>query len=362
MSNKSSEIQVRGKGGISPDNVADLFRLADTLCKSGMVPDAYKNKPEAAMAAMQAGMEAGLQPMTSLMWIANIRGRPCIWGDGVKALVQASGLLKSYAETWEDDGEGGKKAVVTVERHGVDGAHRSEVTDKMVREAGWMSSPVWKSHTERMKMNRARTYAFRDIFSDVLLGLQVAEEQEDIEHVEERRKVGGNVEDFVAEAEGEAPPELPQSTEERDIIDHEPAPPAEEEAPAEERTPEDFLDEAKKEGEDPVQQPEPEQVPADEGGPEVDEAPPEPAESKSLGEEAAIFIEHNGCDAIAFKAAVMSRHSLDKASGGGLCKQYMGVHHPGVKFDQLDEATRKQAIEDVFTLTPEALVTPKGEF
>lgn len=182
------DVAVSRRGGITPTNYDDLWRMCVALSNSGMVPQDYIGKPEACLASIQTGMEVGLQPMTALSWIACINGRPCIWGDGLKALVMSSGLVDSYEESREyelkADGtpdESKPVAVVRVSRVGMGGVHTERLTWSRCKVAGWVGkSGPWSKDFNRMQMNRARTYAFRDLFPDVILGLSVREEVEDL--------------------------------------------------------------------------------------------------------------------------------------------------------------------------------------
>ena len=161
---------------IVPQTFEECYRLAKMLAISGMVPDSYKDKPEACCVAVMQGLEMGLSPIAAVNSIAVINGRPSVWGDGALAVVRASGLVESFKET--DDGE---TATCAIKRR--DEAEpivrtfsmRDAATAGLAGKAG-----PWKSYPQRMRQMRARSWALRDGFADVLKGLHIAEEAQDI--------------------------------------------------------------------------------------------------------------------------------------------------------------------------------------
>ncbi|MDQ2079519.1 recombinase RecT [Xanthobacteraceae bacterium Astr-EGSB] len=120
--------------------------------------------------------------MQALQRIAVINGRPTIWGDAALALVRASRLLESIKE--EVDGEGDAMvATCTVMRVGdLETVSRTfSVADAKTaglwNKRGSSGQPTpWITHPKRMLQMRARAFALRDVFPDVMGGMYIAEE------------------------------------------------------------------------------------------------------------------------------------------------------------------------------------------
>ena len=55
-------------------------KVAETLSKSGVIPNAYRGKPEDVFVAIAMGYQLGFPVEQSLQDIAVINGRPCLWG------------------------------------------------------------------------------------------------------------------------------------------------------------------------------------------------------------------------------------------------------------------------------------------
>lgn len=158
-----------------PTDIEQAFRLANALAMSGMTPKAYGNDVNKCFVGIMAGAELGLAPFQALQSIAVIGNNPAIWGDGALALVQASGLLEDIEET--DDGSTATcklvrkgRATPIVRSFSMEDAQKAGLKGK---------SGPWTQYPQRMRQMRARSWALRDGFADVLKGLHIAEEVRD---------------------------------------------------------------------------------------------------------------------------------------------------------------------------------------
>lgn len=162
--------------GIIPQTFEDAYRLARVFAATKLVPKDFQDKPEDCCVAILQGLELGMSPIAAVQSIAVINGRPCLWGDGMLAVVRASGLLETIKE--EDNGS---TATCTVKRKGdLDPVVRKFSQDDAKR-AGLAGTPgPWTQYPQRMRQMRARSWALRDVFTDVLKGISSAEEMQDV--------------------------------------------------------------------------------------------------------------------------------------------------------------------------------------
>ena len=164
---------------IVPVDFEGAWRIAKAVCTAGMAPRTLES-PEKAMVAILHGLEVGLTPMAALQSIAVIGGRPTIWGDGALGLVQASGKMLSHEETFEGEGDN-MRAVCVVVRAGDPKPKRGTFSIADAKKASlWSKAGPWQQYPQRMLMMRARAFALRDGFADVLRGLGITEEVQDI--------------------------------------------------------------------------------------------------------------------------------------------------------------------------------------
>ncbi len=170
-----------GPKGVDLENLDDVWRFATMVTQSGIAPKGM-NTPQAVMIAVAMGAELGLKPMMAIQNIAVINGRPSIWGDAMLALCRQSGLFDEavFDETYDPTLDGGtaycearrKPDGKRIIRHfSMANAKRARLLEK---------NTPWQTYPERMLMFRARSWALRDAFGDVLSGLRGAEEERDI--------------------------------------------------------------------------------------------------------------------------------------------------------------------------------------
>lgn len=161
---------------MTPRNLDEAMQFAKIMADSDLVPKDFKGKPGNILVAIQKGLEIGLSPMSALESIAVINGRASLWGDGMLALVQAS-----PAYEWHDESQSTpQKGVCIIKRKGHP-EHRSEFSLEDAKRAGLLGKPgPWTQYTARMLTLRARAFALRDKFADVLKGLPMAEEAMDL--------------------------------------------------------------------------------------------------------------------------------------------------------------------------------------
>jgi len=169
---------------IIPHSIEECYRLGQYLIKSGWAPRDVK-APETAAIIIMHGLEVGVPPMAALQGIASINGRPCIWGDLAIGLVRGSGQCE-WIKEWLDGAGDARKAWCEIKRKGEPEPIRRGFSVADAKNAGLWGKrgqggqpTPWVTYPERMLQMRARAWALRDGFADVLKGLHIREEVED---------------------------------------------------------------------------------------------------------------------------------------------------------------------------------------
>lgn len=160
---------------LAPQTFEQAIQFSKYMAASDLVPKDYRNKPENCFIAMQWGAEIGLKPMQALQNIAAINGRPALWGDAMIALVRSSPLCEYIIET--DDGQ---TATCRLKRRGEEEQSRTFSIADAERAGLARKQGPWTTNPRRMRQLRARAFALRDVFPDVLRGIPMAEEVMDI--------------------------------------------------------------------------------------------------------------------------------------------------------------------------------------
>ena len=158
----------------SPGTIDEVFKLADFISKSDFFP-AWKNKPHDAAVAILFGQSLGLSWGHSLLNIAVINGRPTVWGDAMLALCMKSPFWEDFDE---DLDERTMTATCLVKRIGKK-EKMSTFSLEDAKTAKLLGKDNWIKYPKRMLQMRARSFALRDVFPDVLHGLGCTEEVQD---------------------------------------------------------------------------------------------------------------------------------------------------------------------------------------
>jgi len=171
----SNQLTTKQPLDLGPQTFEQALIFSKHLADSDLVPKDFKGKPGNCLIAIQWGAELGLKPLQAIQNIAIINGRPALWGDAVIALVRSSPLCEYVVEI--DDGN---TATCKVKRKGEQEQTRTFSMED-ARAAGLAGKQgTWSQYPKRMRQMRARAFALRDVFPDVLRGLPVAEEIMDI--------------------------------------------------------------------------------------------------------------------------------------------------------------------------------------
>jgi hypothetical protein len=184
----STEISTQRASGLALATFDDAFRFAKMVAASDFAPKDFRGKPESCLLAIQHGSEVGLSPMQSLQSIACINGRPSVWGDAALALVIGSPVCEYVRETVDGDGDS-MVATCEAKRRGYDKPTVVRFSVADAKKAGlWGKTGPWVQYSRRMMQMRARGFALRDAFPDVLRGLVTAEEAQDYPQAEPARE------------------------------------------------------------------------------------------------------------------------------------------------------------------------------
>ncbi|CAB4153560.1 hypothetical protein UFOVP628_5 [uncultured Caudovirales phage] len=173
------QLTTTNQRGFAPATLTEAVTFSEMLSNSNMVPKAYQGKPQDILVCVQWGMEMGLAPMQALQNIAVINGKPSVYGDAMMALVQASPVCEDVEEFFENEGTPNPVAVCVAKRRGRKPVIAKFSVEDAKRAGLWGKQGPWSAYPKRMMQMRARGFALRDAFPDVLKGLISVEEAQD---------------------------------------------------------------------------------------------------------------------------------------------------------------------------------------
>jgi len=164
-----------------PRNLTEAMEYAKLMASSELVPTCFRGKPADVLIAVQMGQELKLKPLQALSSIVVINGKPTLYGDGLLAVARGSGKCE-----WVDEklDETTMTATCTVKRIGEPEPVVRTFSKSQAEKANlWQKVGPWQQYPKRMLQMRARTFALRDAFADVLKGVSDTDEVQDYESV-----------------------------------------------------------------------------------------------------------------------------------------------------------------------------------
>ena len=187
---------------VAVKNFDEAYRFCQMMSETDLCPDSYKpatylNKicgqdlearknPENIKRAKEMSVNnifmacsyggvLGLNPFQSLQGVAMVNGKPSVYGDTLLGLVRP--LCDDFQE-WFDGQTGTAYCVIL--RRGSQHPIQQKFSYQDAQRAGLTSKKgPWTQYPERMLQMRARGFAIRDAFPDVLSGVITREEAED---------------------------------------------------------------------------------------------------------------------------------------------------------------------------------------
>ena len=162
--------------GLIPKTIEDAVRFAELLSRSTIVPTDFRGNVSNCFVAIGMGAELGLGPLQSIQSIYVVNSKPALYGDGLLAVCISHPLCE-----WVDEPPVTDVATCTVKRKGWPNPITRTFSVDDAKKAGlWAKSGPWSTNPTRMLRMRARAFALRDAFADVLRGLASAEEMLDV--------------------------------------------------------------------------------------------------------------------------------------------------------------------------------------
>jgi len=171
-----------GRLGLELRTIEECYRFAAYAVRAGIGTKGMT--PEEGVIRIQFGAELGMGPARSIGSIMVVNGKPSIYGDDMLALCMENQRFDHdvFGEWIEGSVEKGDAvAHCRVGRLG-----RSKPVERTFSAADakraklWGKDGPWTLYPQRMLQMRARAFALRDVFPDILRGMYATEEAGDI--------------------------------------------------------------------------------------------------------------------------------------------------------------------------------------
>jgi hypothetical protein len=174
------------------------YKFAERVCRTTIVPKIYQGKPQDAAVAIMHGGELGLNPLQALQNVFPVHGMPSIYAKTMVAKLRQKGYRFTTHEAgpervvfqgWAPDGdtETSEWTIERATRAGfvptIDPETGKYKTKKLTGPNGAYEKMIGNEkyilQPEEMLWAKAATTVCKRLASHILLGLEVAEDQED---------------------------------------------------------------------------------------------------------------------------------------------------------------------------------------
>jgi hypothetical protein len=167
--------------GLALRSLDEIARVAQYFVAGRFAPKG--DDVPAVVSKILFGRELGLSAAQSLTALCSINGRCSLYGDGLLAVLKASGQLvgRPKSEKVGTRGQDNYGVRVTLVRRGEDEPYVYEFTVADAKLARlWGKDGPWTQYPDRMLYWKALSWAAREGFSDILRGVSVYEEVADV--------------------------------------------------------------------------------------------------------------------------------------------------------------------------------------
>jgi hypothetical protein len=172
---------------------SDVIKIANVIHDTPFVPDGLRGSAPAVAAAILAGRELGIGPMTALQHIHVIKGKPAQSAALMRALIQAQG------HQWRDIEVTNTRVIIEGKRAGESEWARAQFTADDAKQAGIQLG----GYPQDKLYARATSRLARRKFADVIAGMPYS--AEDLEDGSETETITETIAP-AADANGHNPP------------------------------------------------------------------------------------------------------------------------------------------------------------
>jgi len=166
---------IKAGNWLTATTMEQAIKVAEMLAKSTLVPKAYQGQPANVLVAMAYGESFGMQPLQAMQSVAVVNGMPGLYGDGLLAVCRSC-----PAWEWMQEAIDGETAICTCKRRNEPEVTATFSVQDAKRAQLWGKQGPWTQYPMRMLAMRARAFALRNLYADVLRGMGSAEELQDI--------------------------------------------------------------------------------------------------------------------------------------------------------------------------------------
>jgi hypothetical protein len=202
-------VTTKKQENLTPDVMKMLLQCTELFAEADIIPVHYRRKKSEIFIAVQTAHRMNLDPMMVMQGTYVIHGKLGMVSSFAISLANSSGLLKGGI-SYDITGAGKDLAVTAKATTKADGKEISfTVSMQAARDEGWTKNSKYQSLPELMLRYRAATLLIRTHIPQVLNGMHMTEELQDVQAAknvtpvvqEETQPLTSKLDSFLEQAE-----------------------------------------------------------------------------------------------------------------------------------------------------------------
>lgn len=163
-------------------NMREAYNLARTMCQAGIIPDTYRNRPADCMIAIDIANRMNVPPLMVMQSLYVVKGKPSWSGQACMSFIQANPNFTDVKPIYVGDVGSPERGCYISAKRTSDGSEVKgvTVTIEMAQKEGWTKNSKWVNMPDLMLAYRASSFFARVYCPQILMGVSVEGEIEDI--------------------------------------------------------------------------------------------------------------------------------------------------------------------------------------
>lgn len=194
---QTTELIVKPSGEFI-ENFREAYKIAKVFSQAALVPERFQGKINDCTVAVNMAMRMNVDPLMVMQNLYVVKGKPSWSGQACMSFIKAK-YNKAVPVYYGAKGTDSRGCFIKATDFSGESVEGPEVTIKMAKDEGWFgkTGSKWKTMPELMLAYRAAAFFARIYCPEVLMGVAVEGEAEDIDNSPQKAPDPFNREEII---------------------------------------------------------------------------------------------------------------------------------------------------------------------
>lgn len=194
---QTTELIVKPSGEFI-ENFREAYKIAKVFSQAALVPERFQGKINDCTVAVNMAMRMNVDPLMVMQNLYVVKGKPSWSGQACMSFIKAK-YNKAVPVYYGAKGTDSRGCFIKATDFSGESIEGPEVTIKMAKDEGWFgkTGSKWKTMPELMLAYRAAAFFARIYCPEVLMGVAVEGEAEDINNSPQKAPDPFNREEII---------------------------------------------------------------------------------------------------------------------------------------------------------------------